>query len=471
MKKWKSSFFAVALGLNVFGFAANQTETISPVFPEDSLPYRVEIKLADFTLPVGIQSFASATYKGKWVFVAGRAAGLHGFTGNDFPPSEQNTLIFVVDPKKKKVFTRSITDPSSGLTQEQIDQLSATNPENYQSGKTLYMTGGFGIDTATGLFTTKKILTAFDLPGVIHWVTHPHEKGTLAQHIRQLYHPIFQITGGAMFQIGDDPTLLIFGQNFSGPNVTDYSFQVRRFKIFDNGKELNVKVLPFKPKVPDPNFRRRDFNVIPIIQKREGRLQESLVQLSGGFTPTDGAWTVPVSITANGSPFMPDPNKDSTFKQGMNLGGCPNCGLFSCKTSDMYTLLFGGLTFGFFQNGQFMTDPELPFTNEVTTLRIDKKGRFSQYIMNAQYPVILSTGSNPGNKLLFGSSGTFMPIEEIPHFKNGVFKLDAIKKPTLVGYIVGGIASTLPNTIVESDSTASQYIFKVIVRPIEHGHH
>ena len=390
MNKWRtlinSSIFSVALGLNVFGFAANQTPTLSPVFPEKDVPYHIEIELADFTLPVGLQSMASAQYKGKWVFVAGRSAGLHGFSGNNFPPSEQNTLIFVVDPKEKTVKTRSIADPSSGLTQEQIDQLSVTNPQFYQKGNTLYMTGGFGIETESGLFTTKKVLTAFDLPGVIHWVMHNKEGETLAQHMRQLYHPIFQITGGAMFQIGDDPSLLIFGQNFSGPDITDYSLQVRRFVIHDDGKDLSVSIKHFRPKVPSPDFRRRDFNVIPIIQKSKGHIKEALVTLSGGFTLTDGAWTVPVTISADGTPFEPNPNKDSTFKQAMNLALCGTCGLFSEKTKDMYTLLFGGLTIGFFQNGQFLIDNELPFTNEVTTLKIDKKGKVKNIDCKSFYP-------------------------------------------------------------------------------------
>ena len=48
MNNWKFLLFVVILGLHIFGFTATQIETISPVLPEDSLAYRVEIKLADF---------------------------------------------------------------------------------------------------------------------------------------------------------------------------------------------------------------------------------------------------------------------------------------------------------------------------------------------------------------------------------------------------------------------------------------
>ncbi len=474
MKKWRtlvqSSILSIALGLNVFGYADNQTPTLSPVFPEDSLPYRIEIELADFSLPQGFHSGVSAIYKGKWLFLAGRSNGLHGFgPGNNFPPTSQNTLIFVVDPKTKSVMTRSITDPDSGLTPLQIDQLSATSPQGYQNGKTLYMTGGYSLDTQTGQFSTKNVLTAFDIPGVIHWVTHPKKGETLAQYIRQFSHPILEITGGYMTQIGKNPTLLVFGQNFSG-SYTDnsngeYSEQIRRFKIIDDGKTLRIDVKSFKPIQPDENFRRRDLNVVPTIKKCKGHLEEGLVALSGVFTLTSGAWTVPVLIKADGTPFMPNPECEKTFKQGMNNYASSTCGFFSRKSGDMFTLLLGGITFGFFENGQFQTDDELPFTNQVTTVKIDKRGKFSQYIMSGQYPTILSTQSNPGNQLLFGAGAEFFPAEGIQMYKNGVFKLDSIKKPTVVGYIVGGIQSTLPNTNVITDSTGSPYIFKLIVKP------
>ena len=101
---------------------------------------------------------------------------------------------------------------------------------------------------------------------------------------------------------------------------------------------------------------------------------------------------------------------------------------------------------------------------------------YSQCLMNGGYPVILSTASNPGNPLLFGAGATFIPAAGLPAYTNGVLKLDALQpaatasghhltKSVLVGYIVGGIQSTLPNTNQESDSAASPYIFSVTLTP------
>ncbi len=130
----------------------------------------------------------------------------------------------------------------------------------------------------------------------------------------------------------------------------------------------------------------------------------------------------------------------------------------------MYTTIFGGISFGYFDGSDFETDTELPFINEITTICIDKHSRFKQYLMDESFPVVYSTGTNPGNQLLFGAAADFIPAGCHQAFKNGVLDFDSMEKGhTLVGYIVGGIQSTLPNTNSISDSSVSPFIFKVYV--------
>src|ERR1051326_4600141 len=163
---------------------------------------------------------------------------------------------------------------------------------------------------------------------------------------------------------------------------------------------------------------------------------------------------------------MADPTDTATFAQGMNNWACPTLQLYSHKEKNSYTVLMGGISFGFFASGVFETDAELPFINQVTTIKRDRDGVFSQYLMDGEYPVILSTGSNPGNQLLFGAGATLIPVDGLPRYKNGVLKLDALGSgPVVVGYIVGGIQSTLPNTNTSADTAASPYIFKVTLVP------
>jgi len=472
MNRLKIALFSALTAICGLCCADNQTNTLSPVFPEASLPFRVQIELADFELPNGLHSYAFATHKGKWLLIAGRTNGMHSFNNdtNNFPPSAQNTVVYVVDPHRKTVSSASLHATNSGLTQQQIDYLSVTSPQFYQLDKTLYITGGYGVDTATGQFSTKPILTAIDVPGLIHWVTKPHSGETALQHIRQLNDPIFQITGGYMDKPAKNgPMLLIFGQNFIGYYLDTsngiYSQQIRRFNILDNGTDLGVEILPSYPPLPDPSFRRRDLNVVPIIYEKNHKHVKALTALSGVFTLTSGIWTVPVKIKCSGKASMANPLDPTTFKQSMNNYTSATLGMYSNKHHAMYTLLLGGISYGYFQNGVFQTDSEIPFINQVTTVKIDKDGLYTQHLMSGQYPVILSQYSNPGNPLLFGAAAQFISARHIHSYGNSVVKFDRLKNAKILGYIVGGIQSTVPNTNTASDSAASPYIFTVKIIP------
>jgi len=450
----------------------NQTSTLSPVFPSTNLPFQVVIETL-FQLPIGFQSGVIGQYKGLLVLIAGRTNGLHGFDNNgvlNFPVSAQNTNIYVVNLTTGAVYSRALNDPSSGLTQAQIDTLSVTNPEGYQEADTLYMAGGYGIDTQSGTFGTKPVLTALYLPGIVEWVTNPSNKNnSVVKNMLQLYNPIFQIAGGEMLKLGNI-TQLVFGQNFDGtytPNSNgDYSEQVRRFQIKKSGNQLSVDILSSMPSTPDPNYRRRDLNVLPALLNNNNQLQYGLLAYAGVFTLTGGVWTVPVIINGVNDPVMADPNANTTFKQAMNQYHCAAASLYSRKFESTYHIFFGGISYGFFDNGIFTTDSEIPFINQVTTIQIDKNNNFTQYLMKNTYPVILSTGANPGNQLLFGAGADFVP-NNIVQYPNGVISLDSIRGPTIIGYIVGGIQSTLANTNNSLvDSSGSPYIFKVTLYPI-----
>lgn len=267
------SFLMMGIGYCAVVSADNQTPTVSKVLTDHSLPFRIKLKKADFKLPMGVQSYIHGTHRNKWLIITGRIGGLHGFVKNstdNFPAKLQNTSVFVIDPIKKKTYIRSLLDPESGLTQAQVDLLSVTAAQGYQSGKTLYIAGGYGVNSATGEFDTKNALTAIDIPGLIHWVTNPCEGKTAVEHIRQIFDDTFKVTGGYMHQIGDHPTLLVMGHEFNGfyndsiqqpPVFQEYTKQVRRFHIIDDGVNLSFIPESSLPFIPDPNYRRRDLTL------------------------------------------------------------------------------------------------------------------------------------------------------------------------------------------------------------------
>jgi hypothetical protein len=440
--------------------AENQTPDVSTVLPETPLPYTLQIEIAPFNLPSGLQSYASAVYKGKWVLIAGRSNGLHDFSNdiNNFPPQFQNTTIFIVDPETGSSTSRDLTS-GSGLPQEVIDCLSVTASQSFQDGKMLYIVGGYGINTSTGEMETKSTLTAINLKDLIHWVE--GKKSSLVKAVRQTSHPLLQVTGGFLFQNSShDPFLLMLGQNFVGLYREDsngtYTQQIRPFWLVDDGDRLAI--LPHVSATTYPDYRRRDLNIVPILRHN----QPAYAVLGGVFTLTGGVWTVPITVFPDGSSFEPDPNAVSTFKQAMNHYDCPAFGLYSTKTQDMYVVLPGGISYGYFENGTFTTDSEIPFINQVTTIQIDRNDTYTQYLMDAVYPVIQSGG----NDLLFGAEAVFFPNEGIPLYHNGVIQLDKIKKPTVIGYIAGGIASQVSETSTPlTQTTASPYVFTVTLIP------
>jgi hypothetical protein len=458
------SLFCFTMGIGTAS-ADNQTADTTPI-SMSGLPFKVVIQQAPFQLPVGIQGGVVGIYHGQWILIGGRTNGVHGFSNTDanFPPASQNSTIYVVNPATGQTASRSLFDPGSGLNQQQIDTLSVTSPQAYQEGDTLYVTGGYGFSYSTGTYTTQAVLTAINLQGLVQWV---NGSGTVVNNISQLYNAEFQITGGRMYKLGS-VTQLVFGQDFEGSyNVNsngNYSEQVRRFQISSNGGQVAATILPSLPSTPDANFRRRDLNVVPAIFNVNNLLQYGLIAYGGVFTPTVGVWNVPVIIKDGVNPAMADPNSPASFKQGMNQYSCATAGLFSKKTSSMYNIFFGGISFGFYVNGTFQTDNEIPFTNEITTVKMDKNGNFTQYLMDGQYPNILSPAVNPNNNLLFGGSAYFIP-NNISSYPNNVINLDNIRAATVIGYIVGGIASTLPNTNTIFDSYGSPYVFTVTLVP------
>ncbi len=504
------TFFLTTISLNCYSQCppcANQTTNLSIPLPEDSLPYQISVEQADFSLPAGLQSFAFAVYKGEWLFIAGRTNGLHNVNSatelpNSFPVTNQNTVVYVVNPKNKKNYSRSLNDPSSNLTQEQIDLLSVTNSFYSQAddGKILYLVGGYGVDTATGTMETKQALTAIDVPRLIAWVKKKPSSGSASDCFRFAFDPILQVTGGKMLK-GDKPGvyLLALGQNFSGFYTTssngDYSMQIRRIKIIDNDHGLHVK--SYEQPDPLPTYRRRDLNVVPVVKKEGKHYKMSYVALSGVFTPGDsanpGAWTVPIEIEADGSSHMLDPADPKTLAQAMNNYDCANAGLYSKKKDSMYTLLFGGISASIFSDGDcenscvalipnqgnvFTTCCNLPFTNDITTIKIDKQGVYQQYLMSSKFPTIpvpnpasLYCSDDPfppdaPRIYYFGAEAAFIPSQKLPTYPNGVIAFDLLRhRRIFLGYIVGGIASTILDTNCVTDTIASPYIFEVYISP------
>jgi hypothetical protein len=467
----------ISLALRVVALAANQTDTLTPIVLNGSLPYRISLQPYDFgaePLPT-LHSYAAGHHDGKWVLLSGKSNGLHGFETagpNGFEPEFQNREVWVIDPVNKQSWHRSLEGTAGGLTTIELNSLTSTNNQFYQRGERLYMTGGYGVQVISGglpINGTFDRLSAIDLPGMIDWVM--TGSGVAKDHIRQITSPSFRVTGGAMYEIGGR-THLVFGQDFSGnynPNKNGtYTNQVRSFNIVDDGTTLSV-TNPTST-TPDPNYRRRDLNVYPVVKPGDGgALDEGLVVLSGVFTPPPnvGAWTVPVEIDSTGNPTMADPADPTTLKQGFNNYHSAKLGLFSEASGEMHEVLFGGISLQFVDTDtmQTVTDDALPFINDITSIVIDSAGNYSQYWLG-QFPTI---NDLEAKRLRFGANAEFFLAEGIETFANGVIKLDELNEASTLGYIFGGIIANGPHTRSgdpPATSSASNIVFRVVYVPL-----
>jgi hypothetical protein len=137
----------------------------------DAPPFTLDIKPVAVGQPLpGLHSYAlGETTTGEWLIVGGRTNGLHLFVQsseegtkpppNAFPPEHANDRAWVIDPKTGASATVGLDDLSAPVR----DQLSATNAQSVQDGDTLYIIGGYGKDSATGLMTTFRSLIAIEV--------------------------------------------------------------------------------------------------------------------------------------------------------------------------------------------------------------------------------------------------------------------------------------------------------------------
>ena len=285
----KKILFALLAILSLHG--DNQTSYVTFPFPETSLPFRLEIKVASFSLPNGLQTYVLGRHKLEFLLLAGRTYGLHGFLGDTFPVSSQNTIVYVLNPSTGAIISRALTDPSSGLTQEQIDQLSVTNAEFFQGdgSDTLYMIGGYGINTATQTRETKSVLTAIDIPNLINWVKNGPNAKSVAKCIRQVSNPLLQVTGGLLYQANShQPYLLGFGQNFIGSYIDTTSNGIYTHQVVNSKYSTTAK-----PSWCSPTTNQHPSQIIvgatstssPSSQNRAPPSVQSYVALGGVFTP------------------------------------------------------------------------------------------------------------------------------------------------------------------------------------------
>ena len=424
---------------------------VSMIFQLSAQSSPFNIQLEPVTIPNvgGLQAYAFGQHNGKWLIFGGRLDGLHRRQPfASFDVAGHNNQILVIDPVSKQKWSAPLT----ALPIPMQEQLSSTNMEFIQEGNYLYLLGGYGYSNTEGDHVTYDKLTAVNVPAVIDAIV----QGTaFAQYFRQITDAQFAVTGGHLTKIYDT-YYLVGGQRFDGvynpmgpthgPGfVQQYTDQIRKFKIVDNGSSLLINHLP---SITDTDqLHRRDYNVAPQIMPNG---QEGATAFSGVFQKTvDLPYLNCVNIDSAGYAV------NNAFSQYYNHYHCAFLPLYSASANEMHTVFFGGIAQFYDNQGVLVQDNNVPFVKTIARVTRDASGTMMEYKLPVEMPGLL------------GASSEFIPITSLPAYNNEVIKLDELSADsTLVGYIYGGIASTAANIFwinTGTESNASSGIYKVYV--------
>ena len=123
----------------------------------------------------------------------------------------------------------------------------------------------------------------------------------------------------------------------------------------------------------------------------------------------------------------------------------------------MYTILLGGIgVYDYnFSTGQLTSDTGLPFVDDVTSIVQNSTGSYQEYEMPSQLPG------------LYGAEARFFASPQLPAYSNGVIQFDQLNQSVTLGYMYGGIVSTVPETTDQTTQTmASSAVFRVVLVPL-----
>lgn len=343
--------------------AAAQTQTV---------PFTLSWAPVQIPNMPALQSFVRGTSGGRWLLVSGRRAGLHGFSAppvNNFPPTEMNDSIYVVDPAAARVWSLSV----GFLPDSVADLLRVTNAQYAQNGNTLYLVGGYGMNSSTGRMMTFPTLMAIDLPTAVA----AGDTAGLHRAITFSHDWRLAVTGGEMQRLGNT-YYLIFGQQFDGlydpvdANIgvtftQRYTEQIARFTLTTSGgvPAIGQYYAPYTTTAANRPYHRRDLTSAPIV--------------SPGGTPGLGIY---------GGVFAP--GNDSTYRQAVYIasaGTAPKLDgynqymsqytgavlpVFSSRSNTMYTTFFGGISLHQVNRATtpatLVRNDTVPFVSAVTTL-------------------------------------------------------------------------------------------------------
>ncbi len=444
--------------------------------PSANLPFVIEASedvAARFPGAPKLQSFAWAQWGGKWVFIAGRTTGYHGVgaADADFPRAASNDRIWVVDADGNgpaRTYSMRVAQLPASLAAVK-DQWLSSNPLFFQDQTTLYLAGGYGLNS-TGKWVTYPILSAVDLPALIEGVMRGQD--TFSKTISWTTSDLVQSAGGELIKLDDGMFYLAGGhvfmgsyRDFEGGNEQKtatasqtYLAEIRKLKV-ERARKMQLSVTLVE-RYSDPEFARRDMNAGFTILADGHTLGAALY--GGVFTKDQLNFSKPVYWDASARPH-PD-----SFEQKMSAYACATLKMFDPGSKTMYTTFFGGISRwtwdeqkGAFSEAPLVGDKTKPvyFDGMPWIDRISTLARRAQSSEEFVQPAKLGA--------FVGTNAAFIPVAGLKRIREDadVFDLATLPgKRTLIGYIYGGIRA-FPKEFPYLDSSRSYSSGNIPTKP------
>jgi len=476
------------------------------------IPYQLKLEAFSVKGFPGLHSAVRIVHDGKLILMAGRRDGMHVSplpqpppqappSDSAFPVEESNDTIYVID------LARGVLEGQASvnaLPPSVARQLRTTNPQFFSKDGWLYIVGGYGSTLDGQSMETLEQVIAIDLDDLVSAVKKkkPLDQDFAEHSIYLGDHPALRVAGGGMEMLGSD-FLLIFGHTYNGRYTTDsalaqqtYSESVRvfRFSFSRERGESGLKTLEVKFKGknppstpnsagqdPDGPYHRRDLNILQVL----GPTGNPRVAALGGVFKGGRmeGYLHPVYLTPSSSaPLGFTLAEDSLTSQWMSHYETGTVPVYSERDKAMFTTSFGGISQYYWDAGTKTLKSDtldlnkefpvngLPFINTVATLKVGTQGGTQFLHEGERFPPV---GAEPVcgsvTTQYLGTNGFFIAAAGIPH-RHGVILLDELRKPQLVGYLVGGIAATGPYSprVASSPSAfscTSSLLYRVILDP------
>jgi hypothetical protein len=489
----------------------NNQSTPTPTTEAAAIPYSLTLEGFSIDGFPGLHSAVVAGAPEKLLMIGGRRNGLHGFPADKspdgkpqapaFPKTEANDTIYALDLTNRKLLGSAQV---TSLPPKVVKQFMATNTEYKLLNGWLYIIGGYGADPKTNTLSTLGYVTVVNFDALADAVINkkPLDAAFASTNIVQFDHPALAITGGELELLPDasapgvNDFVLAFGQQFDGEYTTGggvsnqiYSDGVRVFQFTypaNSAKPSGVNFLTAVPNPPgtqmDPEnpYHRRDFTMKPSLDASGNR---RLVAYGGVFKGgrIEG-FLNPVFIGSGSNTVVLTPNTSTS--QLLSQYDTASIQLFDNRggSGTIYTTFFGGISQYYWDDATkgLKRDPlnlnkppadakdGLPFINSISTLKMPTGNDTGiQYLHTGQaFPPASAVPTCSNVSASYGGTETkFVIASNMTQATPGVIQLSSITGTAVVGYMVGGIASTAPYP--NGATCASGMFYQVTLNPTQ----